>query len=274
MRSIDSFIYKPIVIFILLMLAAIAIHYFLYLLGINIVILRYLTYIIAITLSLFSASTSSKKLREETLNIKILKTEIEQFEPVIKEIKDINKKFEDEMKILNSSIENLAKTGVYKGKNEFLLKASENIQNIETSLKGIVRFSINKWDNITKGINELKQAIEKKNEKLENINKFSEVLALGKYDFRMEDDAYINNNLNKAVVKMNSIILEKNELAKILEQKEIEIRELNERLRVSKSKETLVTMSSGAVKITAPKRAANVDSKDFIDFTGRGLGKY
>ena len=274
MKSIDSFIYKPIVIFVLLILVVIGADYLLSALQVNISIVRYILYTIVIILAFMVASANARKLRDETLKIKTLETEIEQFEPVIEEIRGINKEFEEEKKKLNSSLEFLAKTGNYQGENEFLIQIANNIEKVELDFKDLVRFSINKWENISKGVNELKTSIVEKEEKLENINKFSEVLALGKYDFKLESNVYINNNFNKAINKMNSIILEKNEVLKKLEQKELEIRDLNEKLKASRTKETQIKIPVEELKIAAPKRAANVDSKDFIDFTGRGFGKY
>ncbi|MCL1923953.1 MAG: hypothetical protein FWF50_00045, partial [Defluviitaleaceae bacterium] len=145
---------------------------------------------------------------------------------------------------------------------------------LEAHFTGIRRSGLSKWEHISKNIVELKEDLAKKEKKLKDLHEFSENLIAVNFEAKLENDSYVNNNLNKLASQINLMISEKDNILKKLEEKELEIKDLNNKLREAKSKEPKVTISSGALKITAPKRAANVDAKDFIDFTGRGFGKY
>jgi len=226
---------------------AIGLDYLLYFLGINLPFIRYAIYIIFTIVGFISANSGVAKLEQEALNIKTGVTRIEQFEPIVKEINETKKRAEEDFKAINKSLDNILKTG----RDDKLKEISDKLSLLESHFIR-TRQGGNKWDNILKGITELKTEILKKDKEIEAM--------------KLEN--------KKSIAQINTSLEEIQAIKKRLEQKDLEIKNLKDQLEKAKIKEPKITIASGSVATTAPKRAANVDEKDFIDFTGRGFGKY
>ena len=260
MKNFNVFIYRPLIILVSFIAVAIGIDYLLSFLGFNLPFIRYLIYIIVTILGFVSANSGVIKLEKEAENISLASrfsqgdndqssftTEIEQFEPIVKEINANKKHFETEVKLINKSLDNLLKTG----RDDRFKELSDKIASIELQFSNSKKYG-NKWDNISKAIIDLQEEIAKKDIEIEKIK-------LGNKKLVSEINIY-SENIEK----------HKNEISF----RDLEIKALKDKIEKSKVKEHKISIASGSVPITAPKRAMNVSEKDFIDFAGRGFGKY